>query len=340
MGFFRFLARRILILPPVLVGVTLISFSLANFVPGDPLAAVLGIRGLNNPETVARYKEKWGLDRSLPERYLIYLNNLLHGDFGYSFTTQRPVWEDIREFLPATLELTLAAILIAISGGLVFGIMAAVSHNRWPDHLVRLLALLGSSLPVFWLGLIALQVFYVRLKVLPGPVGRLDPAMTPPPTVTGMYTVDALLHGDLETFWDAVRHMILPATVLGYFVMGLIARITRSSLLEVFSVLYIRTARGKGLSERVILLRHALPNALIPTITVVGLAFAGLLAGAVLTETIFSWPGIGRYAVQAAQGLDFQAILGVTIVIAIMYSMVNLVVDVVYALVDPRIRLD
>jgi peptide/nickel transport system permease protein len=340
MGFVRFIVRRLLMLPPVLISVSLIAFLVANYVPADPLAAMLGVRALSNPEVVAKYEEKWGLDKSAPERYLIYLNNLLHGDFGRSMTTQRPVMDDLKDFLPATVELTMAAMVFAVGGGLTFGLLAAVYHNRWLDHVVRVIALMGSSLPVFWLGLIALQILYVRLQIAPGPVGRLDPMSHPPPTVTGMYTVDALLAGDLKTFWDAVRHILLPAAILGAYAMGLLARVVRSSLLETFSMQYMTTARGKGLSERTVLLRHALPNALIPTITVIGLAFAGLLAGAVLTETIFSWPGIGRYAVDAARGLDFQAILGVTITIAVIYAIVNLIVDLIYVVVDPRITLE
>jgi peptide/nickel transport system permease protein len=340
MGFFRFALRRFLVLIPILLSVTIVCFLLANYVPGDPLASMLGIRAFNNPQIVANYRKKWGLDKPVAIRYIIYMNNLVHGDMGRSITTLRPVVQDLHDFLPATIELTIGAISFAIIGGFLFGILAALHHNRPLDSLVRIIALTGSSVPVFWLGLIALQIFYVGLHWAPGPVGRLDPSMIPPKTITGMYTVDALMQGDFVTFCDALRHLILPSLVLGYYVMGLIARIVRSSLLETFSMQYATTARGKGLSESVVLMRHELPNALIPAITIVGLAFAGLLAGAVLTETIFSWPGIGRYAVEAANNLDFQAIVGVTLIIAVMYATVNLLVDLTYGIIDPRIRFE
>jgi peptide/nickel transport system permease protein len=338
MGLLRFAVRRTFMMIPILLSVTVISFLLANYVPGDPLAAMLGIRALNNPQIVANYRKQWGLDKPIGIRYLTYMNNLIHGDMGRSTTTLRPVAQDLRDFLPATVELTLGAISFAVVGGFLSGILAAVHHKGRLDSVVRIIALTGSSVPVFWLALIALQIFYVGLHWAPGPVGRLDPSLIPPRTITGMYTVDALLEGNLKVFLDALRHLILPSIVLGYYVMGLIARIVRSSLLDTFSMQYTTTARGKGLSELVVLMRHELPNALIPAITIVGLAFAGLLAGAVLTETIFSWPGIGRYAVEAASNLDFQAILGVTIVIAIIYAIVNMVVDLTYGIIDPRIR--
>lgn len=339
MSLWLYAARRLLLLIPVALAVTLVTFLLANFVPGDPLAAVLGEQAMANPEIVARYEHEWGFDKSIPERYVIYVTNLLHGDWGRSLHSQRPVLDDLRDYLPATIELAVTAMFFALLIGLPIGVIAALHHGRPTDHLLRFVALIGSSMPVFWLGLIALQIFYVQLGIAPGPVGRLSPATLPPPRVTGAYTVDALVAGNLPTFLDALGHLVLPGIVLGYFILGLIARMIRSSLLEVTSMDYLVTARAKGLSERAVIVRHALPNALIPTVTVVGVAFAGLLSGAVLTETIFAWPGIGRYAVAAAEGHDYQALLGVVIVISLVYALANLIVDILYATLDPRIRL-
>jgi peptide/nickel transport system permease protein len=334
----QYVARRLLLAVPTLIGLTLATFILANYLPGDPLVRLIGERGAANPETVATYTEQWGLDRSAPVRYLVYMRNLLRGDLGRSTTTQRPVGRDLLDFFPATVELAAVAIVIAVVFGVGFGILAARFQRRWPDAGVRVVALLGSAVPVFWLGLMALELFYVRLHWLPGPEGRLSSGTPTPSRVTGAYTVDALIHGEWSTFADAAHHLILPATVLGAFFTGLIARLVRSSLLEVRQSGYLVAARAKGLSERRIMVTHALPNALIPVITILGLAVGGLLAGAVLTETVFAWPGIGRYAVDAAKGLDYQAILGVTILVGTVYVLANAVVDVLYATVDPRIR--
>ena len=245
--------------------------------------------------------------------------------------------DDLAQFLPATLELTVAAMFFATLIGMPLGVLAAIYRDRWVDHLTRFLALIGVSVPVFWLGLLLLNVFYFNLSLLPGP-GRLDPHMAAPKTITGLFTVDALLNGDWQALWSAIRHLFLPAIVLGSYIMGSISRMTRSSLLDVLSQDYMRTARAKGLSEWTQITRHALRNALIPTITVIGLAFGDLMSGAVLTETIFSWPGVGRYAVLAASFLDLQAIMGVTVTIATIYIVVNLAVDITYSLIDPRIR--
>jgi peptide/nickel transport system permease protein len=333
----RFVVKRILLSIPLLIGVTLVTFIVSHLVPADPLTAVLPERAWNNPETVQMYRERWGLDRPLHEQYLIYLRNLLRGDLGESYTTRRPVGTDLRLFFPATIELATAAMLYAAIVGMTLGVVSAIWSNRLADHLARLIALVGVSLPVFWLGLLALQVFYAKLGLLPGP-GRIDTRLVAPPTRTGFYTIDSLLAGQFDVFLNTLYHLILPGIVLGSYAMGIIARMTRSSLLEVLSLDYIRTARAKGLAEQRVVLGHALRNALIPTVTVVGLTFGSLLAGAVLTETIFSWPGIGRYAVDAATKLDLPAILGVTLLIAVVYVIVNLITDILYGILDPRIR--
>lgn len=337
MKLWQYIARRILLLPPLIVGITLLAFIVSHLVPADPLGMVLSERAMANPDIVAAYRARWGLDRPLHEQYLVYVYRLLQGDLGDSIATQRPVRDDLAQFLPATLELTLAAMFFAVLIGVPLGVLAAIYRDRWVDHMARFLALIGVSIPVFWLGLLLLNAFYFHLSILPGP-GRLDPHMPVPRTITGLITVDALLTGDWAAFLSALRHLFLPAVVLGSYIMGSISRMTRSSLLDVLGQDYMRTARAKGLSEWAQITRHALRNALIPTITVIGLAFGDLMSGAVLTETIFSWPGLGRYAVMAASFLDLQAIMGVTVTIATIYIVVNLAVDIAYSLIDPRIR--
>jgi peptide/nickel transport system permease protein len=265
------------------------------------------------------------------------MKNLFHGDMGESINKRQPVTTLLKQFVPATIELAFFAMLFAITIGVPLGIIGALCRGRWPDNLARLLALLGTSVPVFWLGLIMLYAFHVRLGWLPGP-GRLDVGMKAPPKITGVITLDSVLQGQSDTFWSAIRHLILPSIALGSYAMGIVARMLRSSLIAAVGDDYVRTARSKGLAERRVIMGHALRNALIPTVTVLGLTFASLLAGAVLTETIFSWPGIGQYAVTSAIKLDYPGLLGVTLVIAVTYVFFNLFVDILYGFIDPRIR--
>jgi peptide/nickel transport system permease protein len=337
MGFWAFMARRLLLACVVLAIVSVATFSLSHAVPGDPISLILGDRQADNPEVRAALERRWGFDKPLPLQYFYYVGNLLRGDWGESIASRTPVAQELRERVPATIELSLYALAFALSFGVPLGIIAALNHDRWPDHLARFLTLLGTSIPVFWLGLLLLYVFFYQLKWLPGP-GRLDVGMRPPPTITGMVTVDALVQGDWKVLWAALRRLILPSVVLGSFSMGIVARMLRSSLLASMGDDYVRTARAKGLDERSVVASHAMRNALIPTVTVLGLTTAGLLAGAVLTETIFSWPGIGSFAVAAALRRDYPALLGVTFIVAVIYVMVNLFVDAVYGLLDPRIR--
>ncbi|MCS7252332.1 MAG: ABC transporter permease [Anaerolineae bacterium] len=334
-----YLIRRIMVTIPVLWLITVLGFALTSLIPADPLAMVLSERAMANPEIVKAYRERWGFDKPPILRYLTYIQNLLRGDLGESIATQRPVKEDLARFLPATVELAVAATLIAILLGVPLGVVAALYRDRWPDHVARFLSLIGVSMPVFWLGLLALTVFYYHLQLLPGP-GRLDPRLIPPPTITGLLTIDSLLARRWDAFWDALRHLVLPASVLGAYSMSLITRITRSSMIEVLAQEYIRVARAKGLREWIVIGRHALRNAAIPTVTAMGLAFGNLMAGAVMTETVFAWPGIGRYAVDAASKLDFPPVMGVTLLVAGIYVLINFLVDLSYTLLDPRIRLE
>lgn len=337
MAFLRFLVRRVLLTLPLLIGITLLAFVISHTVPSDPLVANLGQRAMSDPEVVAAFKAEWGLDRPPHEQYLTYLGNLLQGNLGKSIKNRRPVIEDIKAFMPATIELAVSSILIGITLGVSFGVISAVHRNKPIDHVVRFFSLIGASVPVFWLALILLYVFYARLGWVSGP-GRLDPGWPPPPRVTGLYTIDSIVAGQWATLGNALSHLVLPSLVLGIFTSALISRVTRSSLLEVLSLDYVRTARAKGLREPLVITRHALRNALIPVVTVIGLSFANLLAGTVLTENIFAWPGIGRYAFQASTTLDFQAIMGVSLLIATIFVLINFIVDVLYFILDPRTR--
>ncbi len=333
----KFIVRRLLLMIPLLIGVTLVAFIISQTVPSDPVNAALGQNAVAHPEIVAAFRAKWGLDQPPHIQYLTYLGNLLQGDLGTSIATHNPVLQDLSWYMPATAELATSSILLAIAVGVPFGIISAIRRNTWLDQVSRVLSLIGVSAPVFWLALLGLFVFYARLGWLPGP-GRLDIGADPPAAVTGWYTLDALWWGDFDLFLNALSHLILPSIVLAAFSMGLITRITRSAMLDVVSQDYIRTARSKGLSETAITVRHTLPNAMIPTVTVLGLSYGNLLTGAVLTETIFSWPGIGQYAYQASVRLDFPAIMGVTMLIALVFILVNLAVDVLYIFLDPRLR--
>ena len=319
------------------LGVTLISFIVAHSVPTDPIVSNLGQIASQRPEIVKAFREKWGLDRPLHEQYFTFVRNLARGEFGTSINTRRAITKDLALFLPATVELATAAVVFALLLGLPLGIFAAVRRDGPIDHLARMVSLIGVSIPIFWLATVSLVLFYATLHWTVGP-GRLGPQLERPEYVTGLFTVDSLLDGDFEAFQDAVSHLILPGLVLASSIMGLITRITRSSMLEVLSQDYTRTARAKGLRESVVVARHALRNALIPTVTVLGLAYGGLLSGAVMTETIFAWPGLGRYAFQSVRTNDFPAIMGVTFVIGIVYVVVNLFVDLLYGWLDPRIH--
>ncbi len=335
MSLLTYLARRAGLTVFVLFGVSLITFVITHVVPADPVAAYLGEHA--PPALVEKTRRALGLDRPLPVQYVIYLGGLLHGNLGVSIMDNRPVGQDLAQYLPATVELATAAMLVSLLVGVPTGVISALYKDRWQDQVVRVLALGGVSLPIFYVALLLLGLLYARLGVLPGP-GQLGVYTPPPPRLTGMVAVDALLSGDWAALGDALRHLVLPAFVLGYYSSGIITRITRGSLLEVLRQDYVRTARAKGIPEPRVVLRHALRNALLPTVTVVGLTFGGLLSGAVLTETIFSWPGIGRYATNSVINVDVPAVLGVTLVAAITYSCVNLIVDVVYAYLDPHIR--
>jgi peptide/nickel transport system permease protein len=329
-----YLVRRLILLVFVVLGMSLITFSLTHLVPGNPARLMAGQRATQ--EQVEAVIRKYGLDRPLYEQYTTYMSGLLQGDFGQSMTTRRPVNDDLSQFLPATIELTLCAVILTGVIGIPLGLLAAVTRGRIVDHVIRIFTIAGVSMPIFWLGIILQIVFYRWLDILPVG-GRLAIVDIPPPHVTGLYTIDSVMAGDWATFRSALLHLILPASALAVGSLAVITRMTRTSTLDVLTADYILAARAKGLAEVTILRRHVLKNAMIPTTTVFGLQIGFLLSGNVLTEVVFNWPGIGLYAVKAISYLDYSAIIGVTIVISLIYVMVNLIVDGVYLLLDPRI---
>jgi peptide/nickel transport system permease protein len=332
----RFLARRLGALVLLLIGITLISFLLTQAVPGDPALANLGQNP--TPEAIQAFHEKYGLDDPLPQQYLTYMGHLLQGDLGTSQQTHQSVTHDLGVAIPATAELALFSILFSTVFGVGFGVLAALRRDGPIDHGLRVVTLLGISIPSFWFGLLALYLFFFKWGILPGG-GRLDPTTTPPTDITGFNTIDALLDGNLDTFGDAFEHLLLPGLVLTGYNVSLISRYTRSAVLEVLHADYVRAARAKGLSEWTVVTRYILRAALPSIVAVMGIVFANVLAGAVLVENIFNWPGIGQYAYKSAVSLDLPAIMGVSIFIALVYVVVNLIVDILYAVIDPRVRL-
>jgi peptide/nickel transport system permease protein len=336
--FLRFVLRRLAALVLLAIGITFVAFALTHIVPGDPAAANLGQQAINDPAAVAAFNHHYGLDKPLPTQYAIYLWRLAHGDLGQSEQNHDAVTHDLGQAIPATAELAILSILIAIIVGVTLGVIAAMRRNKLTDHVLRIVSLGGVSMPTFWIALVGLYVFFFRLNWLPG-TGRLDPVVTEPPHHTGLYTVDALLAGQWSTFGNAFMHLVLPALVLAAYNIGLLTRYTRSAVLEVISNDYVRAARAKGMPERIVIPRHVLRAALPGIVTVIGLAFANVMTGAVLVENIFSWPGIGQYAYHSATTLDLPAIMGVSLFVAVVYIVVNFFVDVLYGVVDPRLRI-
>lgn len=334
MAFLTLLRKRLLGLLLVVFGVSLITFTISHLIPGDPARLIAGDRA--SDALVAGIRHQLGLDLPLYQQYGRYVLDLVQGDLGTSIRTNRPVLEDLQAFFPATLELALVALFLAILVGVPLGVLSAVYHNRAIDQIARTLAVTGISTPAFWLGLGAIVLFYGHLGWLPGG-GRLSEGLTPPSTITGFYLIDALLAGNFSLFVDALKHLILPAATLGYVTLGVISRQIRSAMLDQLGEDYIRTARAYGLSKWTVILRHALPNALIPSVTVLGLTLGDLLYGAVLTETVFAWPGMGAYVVKSIQSLDFPAVMGFAILVSFIYVLLNMAIDLLYRVIDPRI---
>ncbi|HNX31724.1 MAG TPA: ABC transporter permease [Holophaga sp.] len=335
MSFSRIIIKRLLGLILVVLGVSVITFIVSHLIPGDPARLIAGERATE--EIVANIRHTLGLDQPLHVQYWRYLVGLFHGDLGMSIRTGRPVLEDLVAFFPATIELALVALFFATLIGIPSGVLSSVYRNKFVDQIVRTIAVMGISTPTFWLGLSLIVLFYGKLHFLPGS-GRLPEGITPPTTISGLYILDSLLTGNRATLVDSVKHIILPAFTLGFVHLGVVARQIRSSMLEQLNEDYIRTSRANGLSKWTVILRHALPNALIPSVTALGLAMGDLLYGAVLTETVFAWPGMGAYVVNSIQALDFPAVMGFAVLVSFAYVLVNLVVDLLYMVIDPRIR--
>ena len=318
------------------IGLTAITFTIGRVMPADPVLAIVGDRA--SQQVYDQVFLQLGLDKPIYVQYFKYLGQLLQGDLGTSIMTAQPVAEDIRRFFPATLELATVATLLGVFVGIPMGVFAAVKQGRWPDHLVRIIGLIGYSAPIFWLGMIALLVFYANLGWVAGP-GRLDvyyDSIVDP--VSGILLFDAALAGEWDIFHNAVDHLILPASILGTFALAYIARMTRSFMLDQLSQEYILTARVKGIPEWQVIWRHAFRNVLVQLITIIGLTYASLLEGSVLTETIFSWPGIGLYITNSLFNNDMNAVLGGTIVVGVCFVGINMLSDLLYKLVDPRVR--
>ena len=323
----------------MLLGVATLVFILTKMIPGDPVVANLSQRALNDPEIVAAYRARHGLDQPLIVQYFYYIRNLLHFDLGTSIRTSRPVLDDLARCYPATLELALFSIVIASLFGILFGIISAIRRNSVIDQAVRAVSVTGVSIPAFWFALLMLYFFYYKLKIFPGP-GRLSNSFSAPQTVTGMYVLDSLLEGNTAKAMDALRHLILPSIVLAAFTMGLITRTTRSNLLDALSTDYIRTAKAKGLSGLGLIMRHALGNALIPVITYVGPMTASILTGSLVVESIFTIGGLGSKFVECITNRDYPMIMGTTIFLATLMVTMTLITDIVYKLIDPRITLE
>jgi peptide/nickel transport system permease protein len=355
----RFIVRRLLSSIPVLIGIVVLVFILVRVIPGEPCTAAFGEKA--TPAVCAAFSTRYGLDKPLPEQFVIYAGSLVQGDFGSSIRYGRPVADILLERLPVTVELTIFALLFASTVGITLGLISATRRNSPVDAGTMVIANLGVSTPVFVLGLLLAFVFAVLLKGTPfalPPSGRLSPGvsviplaqvwgltgLTGPPRsfidfISNMYVVNGLLTLNFGLLGDAIRHLILPAVAVGTIPLAIIARMTRSSLLEVLGLDYVRTARAKGLKERSVVIRHGMRNALLPVVTVIGLSLGGFLSGAVLTETIFNLTGMGKTLFESIQGRDYIVIQGVTVVVALIYLVVNLIVDVSYAFLDPRIRL-
>jgi dipeptide transport system permease protein len=331
----RFILHRLLLIVPTFIGITLVAFLFIRLLPGDPVILMAGERGVS-AERHAELMAQFGFDQPLWRQYADYIGGLLHGDFGYSFSTKKPVLGEFMARFPATIELALCAIVLATVLGVAAGILAAVRRGSWIDQLTMGTALVGYSMPIFWWALLLIILFSTTLGWTPVS-GRI--ALTQFfPSVTGFMLIDSLLSGKPGAFWSAVHHLILPTIVLATIPLAVIARQTRSAMLEVLGEIYIMTAKSKGLAPRRVVWLHALRNALIPVVTTIGLQVSVLMGGAILTETIFSWPGIGKWMIDSISRRDYQVVQGGLLLIAAVVMIVNLTVDLLYGLINPRVR--
>jgi dipeptide transport system permease protein len=334
----RTITKRLLAALPNLIGVVVITFLLTRALPGDPAAYFAG--GAATPEAVAQVRTQLGLDRPLPEQFFKYVAALFKGDLGLSLTTGQPVTKELISRLPASLELVLLALLLACAIALPLGVLAAVRQGSWIDQLCRLITTAGVSLPTFFTGLLLAYVFYFLLGWAPSPLGRLDPLFSPPPTVTGLYLIDALIARDMAVWWASFKQMILPVVTMTIFVLAPIARMTRASMLSILSADFIRTARASGLSNTTVLVRYGLRNALLPVVTTLGMVFGFMLGSSVIVEKVFGWPGLGSYAIDALTASDYAPVQGFVLAMGILFVLLNLLVDLIYCVVDPRVTIE
>jgi dipeptide transport system permease protein len=330
--------KRLLIAIPSLIGVVIVTFLLTRALPGDPAAYFAGPAATT--EAIEQIRAKLGLDKPLPEQFMRYVGDLARGDLGSSLTTGQPVTTEIRNRLPASAELTLIGLIVSVAIALPLGILAATRPGSWVDHLCRIVTTAGVSLPVFFTGLILVYVFYYLLGYSPAPLGRLDVFVSAPPQITGFYLIDSLIARDFAAFKGTLAQLILPAMTLAIFSLAPIARMTRASMLAVLASDFVRTARASGLGGATVIVTYAFRNAMLPVVTTLGMVFSFLLGANVLVEKVFAWPGIGSYAVEALIASDFAPVQGFVLTMAVMYVLLNLLIDVLYGFIDPRVRLE
>lgn len=331
----KIIAARLLQAIPVVIGVVIITFFLTRALPGDPAVYFAGATA--DEASIQQVREALGLDKPLPRQFLIYVGDLLRGDWGNSLSTGQPVLSDLARRLPASLELTLLALILSCAIAVPLGVMAATRPGSWKDHLCRVAVTAGVSLPTFFTGILLIYMFYYLLDIAPSPLGRLDFLYIEPDPITGFYLIDAAIAGDWETFGGAAKQLVLPASTIAIFTLAPIARMTRAAMLQALSSDFIRTARAAGLARQKILLGYALRNALLPVVTTLGMVFSFALGANVLVEKVFAWPGIGSYAVDALVASDYAAVQGFVLAMALLFVALNLIIDLLYAVIDPRI---
>ena len=334
----RVALRRLLSALPNLAGVVVITFLLTRAIPGDPAAYFAGAAATQ--EAVEQVRRELGLDRPLIEQFFRYIGALARGDLGLSLTTGQPVLNELLARLPASLEVVLLALLLACSVAIPMGVMAATRPGSWVDQISRLITTAGVSLPTFFTGLLLSYVFYFLLGWAPSPLGRLDPVFSPPPTVTGLYLIDAALARDAALWWASARQLVLPVVTMAIFVLAPIARMTRASMIAVLSSDFVRTARASGLSRSTVLVRYALRNALLPVVTTLGMVFGFMIGSSVVIEKVFGWPGVGSYAIDALTASDYAPVQGFVLTMGVLFVLLNLAIDLLYVLIDPRVTVD
>jgi ABC-type dipeptide/oligopeptide/nickel transport system permease component len=332
------IGKRLLAALPNLAGVIVITFLLTRAIPYDPAAYFAG--GAATQEAVEQVRKELGLDKPLLQQFGVYLGKLVKGDLGLSLTTGQPVLHELLLRLPASLEVVLLALLVSCAVALPMGVLAATRPGSWIDQLTRLVTTAGVSLPTFFTGLLLAYVFYFLLGWAPSPLGRLNPVFSPPPTVTGLYLVDAALVGDRALWWASAKQLVLPVLTMAIFVMAPIARMTRASMLAVLSADFVRTARASGLSNTTVLVRYALRNALLPVVTTLGMVFGFMIGSSVVIEKVFGWPGVGSYAIDALTASDYAPVQGFVLTMGILFVLLNLMIDVLYVLIDPRVTIE